>query len=278
MIAEHPEETSSTAVKAGPAPYNSRLQKGGALIDDMRALVRAWPPPVEGEAGLAGYIHGVLAKETATRSADILRRSFAPRFIHGFPPDAWQLLRPLEDAGFALNALRPLYYWVTARSDRLMYEYVTGFLTGGPSNQPRIDSEHTAIWITATVRPVGLVWTEKVTIKVARGLMAALRDFGVLEGSSKKRQASLYLPIPIFALIAFVLNLHGSHGSALMDHPDWGLFLLTNRQVRERMFLEAAQSSLLTYHAAGSLVGVEFPVKTLEEYVRVVIERSHRAT
>ena len=257
--------------------YNSRLQKGGARIDDMRALVRAWPPPATDGAGLAAHIHGALSKETATRSADVFRRAFAPRFIDGSPANAWQLIRPLEDAGCSINQLRPLYYWITARSDRLLYEYVTIFLSGSPSSQPRIDSEHAARWITTTVRPAGLMWKEKVTIKVARGLMAALRDFGVLEGASKKRQASPYLPTPTFAYIAFILHKGGARGVALLDHPDWALFLLTSRQQRERLFLEAAQSGLLTYHAAGSLVRVEFPFKTLEEYVRVVVERSPRA-
>ena len=254
--------------------YNTRLQKGGALLGDMRALVRAWPPTVSDEPGIASHIHEVLSKGTGTRSADVFKRAFAPRFINGLPPNAWQLIRPLEDAGCSINQLRPLYYWITARTERLMYEYVTEFLA---SSQPRIDSEHTARWIVSTVRPFGSVWTEKVTIKVARGLMAALRDFGILEGASEKRLASVYLPIPCFAYIAFLLHNQGAHGAALVDHPDWGLFLLISRQQRERLFLEAAQSRLLTYHAAGSLVRVDFPAMTSEEYQRVVIERSSRA-
>ena len=258
-------------------PYNSRLQKGGALVDDMRALVRAWPPSDSGEHQIARHIHGVLAKETSARSADIFLRAFAPRFINGSPADAWRLIRPLEDAGCSMQFLRPLYYWITARNERLMYDYVTGFLAVNSVNQPRLDTGHTARWITDTVRSAGLVWTEEVTIKVARGLMAALRDFGILEGAAKKRLASSYLPVPIFAYIAFNLQLLGAHGSALVDHPDWDLFLLGGRQQRERLFLEAAQFSLLTYHAAGSLVRVAFPARSLEEYIRAVIERSHRA-
>ena len=256
--------------------YSSRILKGGALLEDMRALVRAWPPPESSAEAVARHVHQVLAKETTNRSADVLKNAFGPRFIKGSPPDAWRLIRPLEDAGLPIAQLRPLYYWITARSDRLVYEYVTEYLASGTSQQARIDAIHSDRWVVSKTRQAGLEWSEQVTIRIAQGILAALRDFGILEGSVKKRLAPFYLPVPTFAYVAFILNTLGAHGTSLVEHPDWGLFLLATRQQRERMFLEAGQFGLLTYHAAGSLVRIEFPAATLEEYVRVVVERSPR--
>jgi hypothetical protein len=258
------------------SPYNSRLQKGGALLEDMRTLVRQWPPPEESASGVAAFVHSAMAKQTSARSWDTFKRAFRPRFLDGDPIQSWKIVRPIEDRGWNADQVRPLYYWIAARSDRLLYEYVTGFLAGQAGGFPRVDSEHTARWITSTIRPTGLVWTETVTLKVARGLLAALRDFALLEGANKKRLVRIHLSLPTFSYLAFALHRLGASGTSLVDHPDWGLFLLTTRQQREQLFMEANQARLMHYQAAGSLVRVEFPSDSFEEYAHVVTERTHR--
>jgi hypothetical protein len=120
----------------------------------------------------------------------------------------------------------------------------------------------------------GCHWSPTVSIKVVRGLLAALRDFGLLEGRASKRLASLRLPFSSFAYIAFCLHQLGALGRDLIFHPDWRLFLLHTPDV-EHNFLEAHQSRLLEYHAAGSTVSLTFPCDNLEEYARVVVERSN---
>ena len=104
--------------------YNSRLQKGGALLEDMRLLVRHWR-----NTGTNGQQDTVVAenwlgKHTRARAADTLRRIFLPRFMHGRPPQAWKMARELEDRDLPIEALRPVYYWITARSERLLYDFV----------------------------------------------------------------------------------------------------------------------------------------------------------
>jgi hypothetical protein len=120
----------------------------------------------------------------------------------------------------------------------------------------------------------GCNWSPTVSVKVARGLLAALRDFGILEGRAWKRLATIRLPISSFAYIAFCLQELGSYGGQIAFHPDWRLFLLSVRDV-EQNFFEAHQQQLLQYHAAGNTVSLTFPCETLEEYARVVTARSN---
>jgi hypothetical protein len=114
-----------------------------------------------------------------------------------------------------------------------------------------------------------------VITKVARGLQAALKDFGILEGRAHKRQASVRLPVGAMAYIAYCLFQSGVLGRQLVIHDDWNIFLLNAGEV-EHLFLEAHQWQLLGYYAAGSVVSIEFPAHSLEEYARVVVDRSDK--
>lgn len=253
-------------------PYHSRLQKGGAALDDMRALVREWS---DGRAASRGQDrHAALTKATRARAHDTLIRSFLPRFVAGDPPEAWRLIRPLEDADADLEILRPLYYWITARSDRLLYDYATLELRAiAKSGDRRIRQSETQSWIKKQLRSTGQpTWSDSVTLRVSRGLLAALRDFGLLEGQVIKRIASFHLPVPAFCWIAFTLHTLGFTGSALVNHSDWKLFLLSPMHV-ENLFFQGHQHGYLEYHAAGAVFRVSFPASTHDDYAHVILAR-----
>ncbi len=117
-------------------------------------------------------------------------------------------------------------------------------------------------------------WSQTVTAKVARGVLATLRDFGILEGTVKKRIAPVYLPVESFAYIAFALQQEGASGPHLVHHQDWLLFLFSPSVV-EHMFLEADRHGLLHFQAAGKIVRIDFPVHSFEEMANVVAARAH---
>jgi hypothetical protein len=116
-------------------------------------------------------------------------------------------------------------------------------------------------------------WSDPTILRIAQGLLSALRDFGVLQGAARKRIAPAYLPIAAFAYLAFYLKQHEPSGAKLVELPDWRLFFLSREGV-ERFLFEAHQHNLLEYHAAGSVTHLTFPAKTLEEYAHVLAERA----
>ena len=265
---------SSPHDKVGPTrAFTTRLQKGGAWLDDMRVLVREWDDRVLTEANEHELAGRVLGKRTRSRASDTYRRAFLPRFIEGDPPKAWKLVRTLEDREVALEIIRPVYYWITARSDKLLYDFVTQELfAASRRHDPHVRINEVARWITSRLEAQNQRWTPTVTLKVARGLLAALRDFGILEGTAKKRISPVYLPVEAFAYIAFCLHELGASGEALVSHRDWRLFLMSPA-VSERLFIEASQRRLLQFEAAGKIYRVEFPASTVEEYSDVVARR-----
>lgn len=250
--------------------YTTRLQKGGALLGEMRQLVSSWggaPPAVQLDRALRDNL---LNKRTRARLGDVYHRAFLPRFVNGPIPNAWRLVRPLEDAQAPLLLLRPVYYWITAGAEPLLGDFCRQFIL------PRLAIVRAGIgtnevlnWLAAK----GCPWSQAVATRVARGLLAALRDFGILEGRAQKRLANVILPVPAFAYLARCFRETGAVSHSLLDHRDWQLFLLNQDEV-ERLFMLAHQERLLEYHAAGSTVSIDFPCESLEEYARVVAQRS----
>ena len=250
--------------------YTTRLQKGGALFDDMRLLVRQWSDAIGDDQRDSMVVENLLGKNTRARAADIYRRAFLPRFIAGDPPDAWRIAQALEREEPAIDFLRPLYYWVTARGERLLYDYVCEDLfTQSRAGTQVVDIAEVKNWITQQIARIGKEWTPTVTTKVAQAILATLRDFGILEGAIKKRIAPSYLPTESFVYIAFALHSLGSSGAQLVKHPDWRLFLFFPENV-ERMFLEADRSGFLNYQSAGEIVRIEFFEHTFEETAHVL--------
>src|SRR5947208_16800297 len=92
----------------GPWIYTTRLQKGGALLDDMRQLVRAWSDAPVAAQRDSGVRSNILNKDTRVRLADVYQRAFLPRFVDGPIRNAWKLVRPLEDVGAPFHIVRPV--------------------------------------------------------------------------------------------------------------------------------------------------------------------------
>lgn len=94
--------------------YTVRILKGGALLEDMRLLVRTRHEGAAWEEQVAqGLASNLLGKRSRTRASDLFRCVFSHRFIKGDPREAWKIVRPLEDRDTHLDILKPVYYWIT---------------------------------------------------------------------------------------------------------------------------------------------------------------------
>jgi hypothetical protein len=168
-------------------------------------------------------------------------------------------------------------YYFAARADRLLHDVVIEVLL------PLQARGITGIDVVELKRPLKKwvdegktsgQWSDPTILRIAQGLLSALRDFGVLQGAVKKRIAPAYLPAPAFAFLMLYFKQHQPSGQRLLELPDWKLFFLPREGV-ERFLFEAHQHDLLEYHAAGTVTRLTFPAETLEEYAGVLAQRSH---
>jgi hypothetical protein len=248
----------------------SRIQKGGALLSDMRQLVCHWRSrPLETSPHV--FVRSVLSKATHARAKDTYIRAFLPRMIEGSPREAWKLCEAIELKSPSPEIVASFYYWVTARAEWGLYQFVTGELYAASRNGMLVVTPaDLSLWIRKTCVEEGLSWSDVVTIKVARGMLATLRDFGVLQGTSKKTISPSHLPLESFCMVAWCLRMELHDQRELKSHPDWRLFLLSPAHV-ERLLLEAHQHGWLHYQAAGGVTRIEFPCQTFDEYTRHVL-------
>jgi len=250
--------------------FTTRLQKGGALLSDMRLMVNAWSDEIEQDDPVA-VLARVLPKTTMARVRDTYSRSFKPRFITGNPSQAWRFVRILEDLRADVQILRPIYYWITARAEAPLYGFTVDVVySRARSADPQLRIDEAVSWLSTENQLSGKQWSPTVTRKMARGILAALRDFGILEGEVRKRVAPVHLPVEACALIAFKLHEMGHSGRDLVQHTDWRLFLLGETGV-ERLFLECHQHGWFHFESAGGLRRTDFPDKTFEEFASGIL-------
>jgi hypothetical protein len=256
-----------------PPIYSSRILKATALISDTKTLLSHWDVDQELQENIRrGLRDNIFGKASRSRVEDMLN-IFRQRYLK--EATVVRALVSLVRSRFPAVSLERLLYFHSALADRLLYDTVTQILvplrSSGVSEINLMQIQATiAKWVTEgkTSRP----WSESTIDRVQCNLVAALRDFGVLEGRSTKKIVSIYLPVDAFAYIAFYLSTQQPSGSKMIDLPEWGLFFLGADSVEQLLF-EAHQRGYLQYHVAGSVARLTFPARTLEEYADVIAPR-----
>lgn len=258
--------------------YTSNMMKGGAMIPETLALLQEWHPGVPPEEFTNTVVsQNLLGKATRARVKDILSRVFYRRFAAPGLPSG-EHIRTLMAAGFTDGVIRRLLYFHTALADDLLYDFVVQRLYPlYHAGRLQLDTSDAVVFIDELIA-AGLIsppWSRNIKVKTARGLLAALRDFGLLEGHAKKRFLPSYLPLPVFLYAAHYLQEQGVAGRRLIEHPHWRLFLVTEGEV-EQSFLAAHQEGYLGYYAAGGIVRVEWRYEGVAGVVRALAAGTHR--
>jgi len=255
--------------------YSSKIIKAGALLPDTKLLLESWDKNLDVQTNLEWVRQeNLFGKASRSRIEDILL-VFRQRYLQD--PEVLKALVALVQSKMSAESLDRILYFQAARSDLLLHDLVTELLNDWSGRSDReVRTWEVQNWVEeqVTAGRTERLWSPAVQRRVVQGLLSALRDFGLLEGSVKKHLAYVYLPTDAFAFIAFQLHGEGRSGKALLHVPEWRLFLLPEGTV-ERFFLEAHQESLLQYYAAGPVVRIDFPAQNLEEYAHVLSQRRY---
>jgi hypothetical protein len=254
--------------------YSSRIIKAGALLADTTTLLHTWDESQSIADNLARLqSENIFGKASRSRIRDILA-IFRQRYLTD--ESVTKALACLVNKGFPKPALDRILYFHAALADRSLHDMVTEVLASFYlRGRTEISVEDIRSALKAWVREgkTKASWSDYTTLRVARGLLATLRDFGVLQGANNKRLAPPNLPVSAFAYIAFYLRTRQASGERLIQSEEWKLFFLSTNDV-ERMFMEAHQRGLLEYYAAGPVIRITFPSESLEDYALVISERA----
>lgn len=210
--------------------YSARIIKGGAMLADTKILLANWDVHASVEQNIERiYRYNLLAKATRSRVKDVVT-IFRQRYLQ--EPSVTRALVVLARNRFPAAALDRILYFHSACADRLLHdavtEIVTPLWTRGIVEIRIADFQRVlAQWVQAG-RTSGR-WSERTIVRIAQGLMSALRDFGVLQGAVKKRIAPSRLPLVAFAYLVCYLKQHQAAGTKLIERPEWRLFFCLGR-------------------------------------------------
>jgi len=246
---------------------SARIIKGGALIQDSRRLVEVWDPELESGANIQRIAEqNLLAKRSRSRTDDLIEYALTPRFVAPGP----HVIPALKGLLAAPTSFAEACYYEASRHDGLLAacaeEAVWEWYQKG---RTLVHTDDVSGWL-ARLAADGRTrrWSDRVRRRVAHGLLATLRDFGVLEGAANKRIAVPSMTPTGFGYVAFREREQGRSSRALVDSTVWRRWLLDTVRV-EDLFGQAERLGVLRLSQVGSAVRIDWKVDSLAEVTRV---------
>lgn len=247
--------------------FTVNIQKGGALLPDARRLVEVWDADAPAEVNLRRIAdENLLGKATRRRLDDILLRCLSPRFVAPGPQVIVALKTLLSDP----RAFTEAAYFETSRDEALLAAFAEGpCFDWYEAGRSRVTINDTTSWLGEQLAAGKLPeWSPTVRTKVGRGLLAALRDFQVLDGATIKRFAPTHLSLRGFAYVAFRLHEQGASSTNIARSLVWRRWLLGAERI-EALLHQAARAGVFTYGSAGTAVRIDWHVDSVQEAIRV---------
>lgn len=247
--------------------FTVNIQKGGAMLDDARHLTEVWDDDLDATQNLRRIAEGnLLGKSSRKRSDDVLLRILSPRYIAAGPDVLPALRRLREDP----RAFKEACYYETARDEALLAAFAEGpAFDWYAAGRVGISIDDAKQWLEGLTKDGSLpVWTDTVRTKVARGLLAALRDFGVFKGAVRKEFNTPGMTPKGFAYVAFREHQQQVSARALLESPIWRRWLLDDRWIGD-LLTQVDRLGLLHYSRAGSAIRIDWKVTNLQEVVNV---------
>ncbi|MCC6521361.1 MAG: DUF1819 family protein [Polyangiaceae bacterium] len=243
-----------------PEHYTARAIKGTALLEETRALLRAWRPG-ESAGAFRDRVRAedLLGKATAARSDDVVRVAFAGRLLADGDEPAVSLRHLLASrkSGPWFSQLCLLF---AARADVVLREAVTEFLARQRARRSEavttadflrfLDEQHSA---GRMARP----WSRSVRESVAQHVLHQLTDLGALGPPRRGVRALLpYRPGALAtAWLTCELHRQGVSDIAIVEHHDWRIWQMHEEDVREALD-RLSDLGLWIFQGAGTVVRI----------------------
>ncbi len=255
--------------------YTTQLQAGLGLVPETLKLLTMWEPSMVGQDLLrAALASGAFPTVAARRLRNVIIEAFCPRYLaDGAMParllKATSAKLPKEDS-------RALCFLFTCRANPVLGDFVRQvywprYSAGGIS----VSKEDSIGFVSAAVSDGRTTtrWSESTVTRVARYLLGACADFGLL-GSMKggARSISTFRITPNTAsVLAHDLHFRGLGDSALLRARDWELFGLEADDAVGELKRLSLRGELIV-QSAGSITQVSWKYRSMEELADVIAQ------
>ena len=239
---------------------SARTSSKGALLSETMAVFRALAGGMSERAVKEKCLSGVLLRNSARLTRARIWDAINWRFFSWSPPE-W-VLRDLKSA--ACESSGPsatfigLVYLHYARRDRLTFDFVSERLfENWRGGRRAVRSEEVVRFAKEKYGPSALGrLRESTRKKIAGNVLSALRDFGVLTGTARKKIEQPTLMSNAALHLCRLLYDEGLRGRQLTEASDWRLFLLTPEGITSILAALARQGAI-RFEQAGRTVILE---------------------
>ena len=241
------------------SPFASRNTSKGALIEEIfgifGAVRKGLPLEDVRRATLDGEILRKASFETRRKIMD------AVSYRYFWPGSEWSVrsLAEATESGVRSPAFTSLAYLYYALRDRLTHDFIVGPVW------ERWTRRSTSLAPADLVAFIGELaerephmkkWRESTRIRLAQQILAALRDFGLLQGIySKQIRKPATSPEATFHLLCILLA-EGLEGGSVVEATDWRLFLWSESEVAHALG-ELSQIRWTQFEKSGRTVMLE---------------------
>jgi hypothetical protein len=248
--------------------YTTQLQAGLGLVPETLKLLAIWEPGMAGQDLLkVALASGDFPTMTARRLRNIIIEAFSPRYlVDGGAPA--RLLKRLSES-LTREDFRSFCFLFTCRANPILGDFVRQVYWPRYSAGGSLVSKEDSLQFVSSAVSNGRTtsrWSETTIIRVARYLLGACADFGLL-GAMKggARSISTYRITPnVASILAHDLHFRGLGDSALLRSPDWGLFGLEAEDALGELKRLSLRGELIV-QSAGGVTQVSWKHKSLEE-------------
>lgn len=114
--------------------------------------------------------------------------------------------------------------------------------------------------------PVIGSWSENTKLSVAEHYLAAMKNFGLLEGNTQKEFSYVYAPDELVLYVLYSLfEQDMTTAKEVVQRPDWKLLLMTHEDVRDR--LQGLSPTYVNYEKRGSVERLDPKYESLMECI-----------
>ena len=208
----------------------------GTMIEETYSALRCWNFGLSKQENLSSIQS---SNAIGARSASWLEK-VCKVFNRRFDPNGRdRALTELAQGGLAYEVWKPLMLWHMTRDEFLVRDFLANWLF--PQFQAgalRIRAEEIYPYLQGLhVRGVvAKPWSHTTLTRLASGLLKIAMEFGLLKGVAVREFTPYHLPEAAFVYLLHAIAETQPNARAIVDSPDWRMFLMSADEVEREVF------------------------------------------
>jgi hypothetical protein len=256
--------------------FVAHIHNTGALVDESKMLIEEYlrVGSMEGLRQRA-LVDNILGKKSRATVEKIL---FALNYRYLNSKSKQFIKTPflkVMESSLDESVKRLIMYYHFSISDRLVYVITTSFLferfSKGYVGIAKTEIDEFLRVLEKTHSEI-LSWSPQTRQKLIRHYLAALKDFGILLGHYKKEFNRVFVPPEVFFYVFYYLKDQGRSKEEIIESEDWRAFLLDSSDVT-LLLNEGNKLGYIKYEVKGNILRLEFPFRSLEEFVNGITRK-----